>query len=76
MSTNTESNNPAEVLKAQASEAVRKVSDTLADQANVLRDTASNARYNTQDFIENNPWEAVAIAAGIGFLVGVIVARR
>ncbi len=76
MSTNTESTNPAEVLKAQASEAVRKVSDTISDQANVLRDTASTARYNTQDFIENNPWEAVAIAAGIGFLVGVILARR
>ena len=76
MSTHTESNNPADVLKTQASEAVRKVSDTLTDQANVLRDTASNARYNTQDFIENNPWEAVAIAVGVGFLLGVIVARR
>ncbi len=76
MSTNTESTNPAEVLKAQASEAVRKVSDTITDQANVLRDTATTARYNTQDFIENNPWEAVAIAVGIGFLLGVIVARR
>ena len=76
MSTNTESSKPAEVLKAQASEAVRMVSDTINDQANVLRDTATNARYNTQDFIENNPWEAVAIAVGIGFLLGVIVARR
>ena len=76
MSANTESNNPADVLKTQASEAVRKVSDTLTERANVLRDTASNARYNTQDFIENNPWEAVAIAAGIGLLVGIIVARR
>jgi ElaB/YqjD/DUF883 family membrane-anchored ribosome-binding protein len=76
MSAPTESNNPADVLKAQATGAVRKVSDTLTDQANSLRDTASNARYNTQDFIENNPWEAVAIAAGIGFLVGVIIARR
>jgi len=76
MSTRTDSGNPAEVLKAQASEAVRKVGETLNDQANVLRDTATSARYNTQDFIENNPWESVAIAAGIGFLIGVIVARR
>lgn len=76
MSTNTESSHPAEVLKTQASEAVRKVSETITDQANVIRDTAATARYNTQDFIENNPWEAVFIAAGIGFLLGVIVARR
>ena len=76
MSTSTESSHPGEVLKLQASEAVRTVSETINDQANVLRDTAVTARYNTQDFIENNPWEAVAIAAGIGFLVGVVLARR
>ncbi len=67
---------PVEALKAQASEAVRKVSESLNDQAQILRDTASTARYNTQEFIENNPWQSVAIAAGIGFLLGVIVARR
>ena len=55
---------------------MRKVSDSLNDQANVLRDTAIDARYTGQEFIENNPWESVAIAAGIGFLVGIIVARR
>jgi len=76
MSTNTESTNPADVLKAQASEAVRTVSETINEQANVLRDTATVARYNTQEFIENNPWQSVAIAAGVGLLVGVILARR
>jgi ElaB/YqjD/DUF883 family membrane-anchored ribosome-binding protein len=76
MSTSTDPARPAEALKAQASEAVRKVSETINDQANVLRDTAAGVRYNTQDFIENNPWQSVAIAAGIGFLVGIIVARR
>jgi ElaB/YqjD/DUF883 family membrane-anchored ribosome-binding protein len=76
MSTRTDPARSADVLKAQASEAVRKVGETLNDQANVLRDTAVGVRYNTQDFIENNPWQSVAIAAGIGFLVGVIFARR
>jgi ElaB/YqjD/DUF883 family membrane-anchored ribosome-binding protein len=76
MSTSNDPAHPAEVLKAQASEAVRKVSETLSDQANVLRDTAAGVRYSTQDFIENNPWQSVAIAAGIGFLVGIVVARR
>ena len=76
MSTSTDPAQPADALKAQASEAVRTVSDTLNDQANILRDTAASARYHTQDFIENNPWQSVAIAAGIGFLVGVVVARR
>jgi ElaB/YqjD/DUF883 family membrane-anchored ribosome-binding protein len=76
MSTSTESSNPAEVLKTQASEAVRTVSDTINDQANAIIDTAATARYNAQDFIESNPWGAVLIAGGIGFLIGVIIARR
>jgi ElaB/YqjD/DUF883 family membrane-anchored ribosome-binding protein len=76
MSTSTDPAHAADVLKTQASEAVRKVSETLNDQANILRDTATAARYNTQDFIENNPWQSVAIAGGIGFLLGVIIARR
>ncbi len=76
MSTSTDPAHAADVLKAQASEAVRKVSETLNDQANVLRDSATSARYNTQDFIENNPWQSVAIAASVGFLIGIIIARR
>ena len=57
-----------------ASEAVRKVSETINDQANVLRDTAAGVRYNTQDFIENNPWQSVAIAAGI--VIGLATTRH
>ncbi len=68
--------NPVENLKTQASETVRKVSDQINAQANILRDATAAARYNTQDFIENNPWQSVAMAAALGFLVGIIVTRR
>jgi ElaB/YqjD/DUF883 family membrane-anchored ribosome-binding protein len=76
MSTNHDLSVQAEELKTQAKEAVRKVSDTLNEQTNYLRDATAAARYNTEDFIQNNPWQSVAIAAGIGFLFGVIVSRR
>ena len=76
MSTHNDITRHADDLKAHASEAVRKVSDQINEQAGVLRDTVATARYNTQEFIENNPLQSVIMAAGIGFLVGVIVARR
>jgi ElaB/YqjD/DUF883 family membrane-anchored ribosome-binding protein len=63
-------------LKSQASDAVRKVGDTFAEKASLLRDTAAGVRYDTQDFIESNPWQAIGIAAAVGFVLGVIVARR
>jgi len=72
----TENAPSVDVLKTQATDAVRKVSDTIHDQANVLRDTAAGVRYDTQNFIENNPWLSVALAASIGFVIGVAVAKR
>ncbi len=76
MSISTDISQPAEDLKTQAKATVRKVSEQITEQANYLRDATATARYNTEDFIQNNPWQSVAIAAGIGFLVGVIVTRR
>jgi ElaB/YqjD/DUF883 family membrane-anchored ribosome-binding protein len=67
--------NPDE-LATQAREAVRKVGDHLHEHANYLRETAGSARYHSEDFIQNNPWPAIGIAAGVGFLLGLIVARR
>jgi ElaB/YqjD/DUF883 family membrane-anchored ribosome-binding protein len=63
-------------LTAQAREAARKVGEHLTEHAGHLRDAATDARYNAENFIQTNPWPAVAIAAGIGFLLGVVVARR
>ncbi|MCE0496628.1 MAG: hypothetical protein LV481_01590 [Methylacidiphilales bacterium] len=76
MSTSNDQPHHALDLTTQAREAVRKVSGHLNEQANVIRDATAVVRYNTQDFIQNNPWQSVAIAAGIGFLVGVVVSRR
>ncbi len=63
-------------LAATAKEAARKVGGQLTEHANHLRDSAVDARYNAENFIQTNPWPAVGIAAGVGFLLGVIVARR
>jgi ElaB/YqjD/DUF883 family membrane-anchored ribosome-binding protein len=66
----------ADELKSQAKQAAKVVGEHLSEHANYLRDTASTARYNSEDFIQNNPWQSMAIAAGVGFLVGILVARR
>ena len=76
MSTSNDLIPPIDELKTQASQVARKVGDQLNEQANTLRDVTAAARYNTQEFIENNPWQSIAMAAGIGFLVGVIISTR
>jgi len=62
-------------LKAQAKEAVRKVGDHVSDKVDQLHDSTAIARHDAQVFIESNPWESVAIAAGVGFVLGAITTR-
>lgn len=31
---------------------------------------------NADDFVKQNPWQAVAISAGVGILVGMLIARK
>jgi ElaB/YqjD/DUF883 family membrane-anchored ribosome-binding protein len=52
------------------------VSSQINAQANVLRDVTATVRYNTQEFIENNPWQSVVMAVTFGFLLGVVATRR
>jgi ElaB/YqjD/DUF883 family membrane-anchored ribosome-binding protein len=35
-----------------------------------------DALHATEDYTRKNPWQALGIAAGIGLVVGVLVARR
>ncbi len=76
MSTSNDFNRQADALKAQASETVRKVGGQIQEQANVLREATATARYNTQEFIENNPWQSVLMAGAVGFLIGLAFTRR
>jgi ElaB/YqjD/DUF883 family membrane-anchored ribosome-binding protein len=63
-------------IKNHAKQALRKAGDQLSEQTNQLRDLVADARYNSQEYIQNNPWSAIFVAAAIGFMAGVIVARR
>ena len=48
----------------------------IADADEILRDRTKAAARATDDYVNDNPWRAVGIAAGVGLLLGVIIARR
>ena len=48
----------------------------IADADEILRDRTKAAARATDDYVNDNPWRAVGIAAGVGLLLGVIFARR
>ena len=79
-----------ELLRATASQAGEKVAVArekiqqsldrakvkLAEAEDVVIDKTKQAARATDDYVQEHPWKAVGVAAGIGLLVGLLIGRR
>ena len=79
-----------ELLRATASQAGEKVAAArekvqeslhrakvkLAEAEDILIDKGKQAARVTDEYVHDNPWKAVGIAAGIGFVIGLLIGRR
>lgn len=79
-----------EILKATAGAAGDKVAEMrtkidaslrdaklrLADAEAALVDKAKAAAVATDDFVHEQPWKAVGVAAALGLAIGVLIGRR
>lgn len=52
--------------------AMDKVQDMQATVVETGREVAGSA----DDYVRENPWKAVAVSAGVGLLVGLLIARK
>ncbi|MBM4296469.1 MAG: DUF883 domain-containing protein [Deltaproteobacteria bacterium] len=76
-----------ELLKATASQAGEKVAEArqkieqsliegkkaLADAEKTLRQKSKEAADLADDYVRDNPWSAVGIAAGVGLVLGLLI---
>jgi len=60
--------------RVQASLAGARVK--LADTERVLRERGKAAARATDDYVHENPWQSVGIAALAGLVVGILIGRR
>jgi len=79
-----------ELLRATASQAGEKVGVAreriqaslasarvkLADTERAVLDQTKIAAKATDEYVRENPWQAVGVAAVIGFLLGALITRR
>lgn len=68
----TLSGEKAEALRARAKELIDAVAAKTGDAARATRHAAEQA----DEFVQANPWKAVAIGAGVGLLLGALLRRR
>lgn len=49
---------------------------SLADAQAAVVDRAKQVGRYTDDYVHDNPWRSVGIAAGVGLVVGLLIGRR
>lgn len=55
---------------------LRDAKERLADAEAAIIDKTKAAARATDDFVHEQPWKAVGVAAALGFAFGVLVSRR
>lgn len=63
-------------LRERIGERLRDARLRIDDAEAALVDKTKAAARAADDFVNENPWQAVGIAAGIGVLLGIIIGRR
>lgn len=63
-------------LREKASVALKRASESLSDLQATVIEKGRDAAILTDDYVHENPWQAIGVGAALGFLFGVVVARR
>lgn len=62
--------------RARAEESLRAAKVRLADAQAAVVEKAKVAARATDDYVHENPWQAVGIAAVVGIVLGALISRR
>lgn len=66
----------AEQMRDQIHSSLKRAREAIYSTKDSLRDQSKAAVDATEDYVGDHPWQAVGIAAGVGFLLGLLVSRR
>ncbi len=66
----------AEELRQKGIGLLEAASVKAQELQNAAIETGKEAAKTTDEFVHENPWKAVGIAAGVGFIVGLLIARK
>lgn len=63
-------------IRAKAQDHLARAKVKLAEAETAVVDKAKEVGRAADDYVHENPWGSVGIAAGVGFLIGLLVGRR
>jgi len=62
--------------RAKIRESLEAARSRLLDAERAARRHGEDAMIATEDYVRRNPWQAIGIAAGVGLVLGALLARR
>lgn len=63
-------------LRERVRERMNKAKAELAHLQQLTVEKAKAAGHATDEFVHDNPWKSIGIAAGLGLVVGLLISRR
>lgn len=63
-------------LRTRAEESLAVAKVKMADAQDALVAKSKIAAKATDDYVHENPWRAVGVAAGVGLVIGLLIGRR
>ncbi len=63
-------------LRAKVQASITRARDGLAQAQEVALAKAKAAGRAADDYVHDNPWRSIGIAAGVGLVVGLLIGRR
>ena len=62
--------------RARAEDSIRAAKARIAETGHEAAEHAREAARAADDYVRENPWAVVGIAAGVGILIGVLINRK
>jgi ElaB/YqjD/DUF883 family membrane-anchored ribosome-binding protein len=63
-------------VRAKAEESLRQAKDRLIEVEEEALRRAREVAEATEEYVRENPWQSLGIAAGVGLVLGILIARR
>ncbi len=73
---NNASGATADTLQTEVESKLQAAKQRLLDLEGSTADAAKAVKQATEDYVHQNPWQSIGIAAAVGFLAGVLLSRR
>jgi ElaB/YqjD/DUF883 family membrane-anchored ribosome-binding protein len=71
-----EGGDKARELRERVSKNLRLAKERLVDVEQAMVGKAKAAAKVTDQYVHENPWKSIGIAAGVGLLLGMLISRR